>query len=240
MTVTVYADFTDPLAYLLSQRLDAAAGAQVRWCAVERDRLLPATGAQIPEPVEHELLSQAAQLALPGEHVPEHFAFRSHSRAAVSAYAESVTDGRHDALRRALFAQLFVDGADLSSAYDVRGVVAIVMCPELADPVAHRENPRWAPLGVPDPMTAIRQMGGTTTRLGGPLTTAGQRRVDRWREEWRAQGAPSQVLLVSPLGERLVGARALAYAARLLPERSAPTLTGSAAHHVVLPVPAAV
>lgn len=223
--ITVYADFNEPLSYLASQRADRVSeeiGTAVRWCAVEHDRSLPASGRKLDEPAEHTLLQDAVALALPGEHVPSHWPVAPNTRAAVAAYAESLSDGCEAELRRALFDALVRNGKDISAADDVRRVVARVMIPELADLDGIRHGRPWAPLGVPDPMTVVRQLGGTTTRLGGPLTSVGQRRIDQWRAEWSAQGEPALPLVVTPLGERLAGARGLAYLARLLPPSAAP------------------
>lgn len=223
--ITVYADFNEPLSYLASQRADRvseATGTAVRWCAVEHDRGLPASGRRLEEVAEHVLVQEAAALALPGEHVPDHWPLAPNTRAAVAAYAESLTDGCEASLRRALFDALARNGKNFSAADDVRRVVVRVMIPALADLERIRHGRRWAPLGVPDPMTVVRQLGGTTTRLGGPLTSAGQRRIDQWRAEWSAHGAPALPLVVTPFGERIGGARGLAYLARLLPAAPGP------------------
>lgn len=185
--ITVYADFNEPLSYLASQRADRvseATGTAVRWCAVEHDRRAPASGRRVEEVTEHLLVEEAAALALPGEHVPDHWRMAPNTRAAVAAYAESLTDGCEASLRRALFDALVRHGNNFSAAEDVRRVVVRVMIPELTDLDGIRHGRRWAPLGEPDPMTVVRQLGGTTTRLGGPLTSVGQRRIDQWRAEW--------------------------------------------------------
>lgn len=241
-TFTVYADPADPLAHLLSQRLDAVAaltGARVRWCAVQHERTWSIQGRRVSEQEEHGLLAQVRRLARPEEVVAEHFSFRPHSAAMVSALAEAVSDGRSDELRRALVHAVHVVGRDLGSADEVRRVVAEVMCPQLADcGTALAEG--WAPMGVPDPATTMRALGGTTTRLGSPITSAGQARVERWRREWAAHGAPEQPLLVTPLGELLVGEQALAHLARCLTVPAAPVVPAArdAAAHVAVSVPA--
>lgn len=219
MTLCVYADFNDPLAHLLSQRLERVprpTWAEVRWCAVQREPGMPVAGRRLDERAEHDLLAEVASLALPGEAVPEHLPVLPNTFAATSAYAEAVSDGYELALRRALFAAAFGPGPGISAAEDVRRVVVGVTLPETADVVTAR-SARWAPLGVPDPTTVVRQLGGTTTRLGGPVTTVAQRRVDRWRQQWVGRGAPRGPLLLTPLGEMLVGAQALAWLARQLP-----------------------
>lgn len=74
------------------------------------------------------------------------------------------------------------------------------MTPAHADLEGIRHGRRRAPLGGSDPMTVVRQLGGTTMRLGGPLTSVGQRRIDQWRAEWSALGAPAPPLVVTPPG----------------------------------------
>jgi len=44
----------------------------------------------------------------------------------------------------------------------------------------------------PDLARIVRRSGGTIAPDGGPLTTAGWRRIRRWRQEWLA--LPSQVI----------------------------------------------
>ena len=44
----------------------------------------------------------------------------SNTRAAVSAYAEAITDGIQDRLRLRLFESIWAQGRNVSSAYDVR------------------------------------------------------------------------------------------------------------------------
>lgn len=232
MTLTVYADFNEPMTYVVSQRLDAVAATtrqDVRWCAVERQPGMPVLGVRLGEQEEHQALQELMGHARPEEHLPEHVPAMVNSRAATSAYAEAVSDGLHHELRRALLAALWRDGADLSSPDEVRRVVVSVSLPQTAD-VRTARTSNWAPLGVPDPMTVVRQLGGTTTRLGGPVTTAAHRRIVAGRAQWEQRGAPAQPLLITPLGEALVGVHALAYLAAKLPRPAqAPAAVGPAA-----------
>jgi hypothetical protein len=61
----------------------------------------------------------------------------SNTRASVAAYAEAVTDGVEDELRRRLFEAIWAQRRNLSGPYDVRGVIAEVMWP--TDPMATEE-----------------------------------------------------------------------------------------------------
>ena len=102
--VIVYADFDGVYSFLASQRADRLTRegtAEVDWRAVEHLPRLPVTGYK-PRPGEaqpggeagEDDLAEAAQLALPGEHLPAGPpAVISNTRTAVSAYAEAVADG---------------------------------------------------------------------------------------------------------------------------------------------------
>lgn len=69
-----------------------------------------------------------ASLALPGEQVPARPpALISNTKAAVAASAEAVSDGIADELRLRLFGAIWVQGLHLSSAYEVRRLIACVM-----------------------------------------------------------------------------------------------------------------
>src|ERR1700760_1506353 len=86
-------------------------------------------------------LAVAVQLALPGERLPAGPpSVISNTRAAVSAYAEAVTDGIQDRLRLRLFEAIWAQGRNMSSAYDVRRVVAALLWP--VDPISwHLASP---------------------------------------------------------------------------------------------------
>jgi hypothetical protein len=71
-----------------------------------------------------------ASLALPGEQVPVLPAMISNTEAAVAAYAEAVSDGVADELRRRLFRTIWVQGLNLSSPYEVRRLVTAVIWPQ--------------------------------------------------------------------------------------------------------------
>src|SRR6478735_7248051 len=80
----------------------------------------------------------------------------------------------------------------MSSAYDVRRVVAALVWP--TDPISlHLVSPDLpAPvLHDPDPMRIVRREGGTITPDGGPLTTAAYDRARQWRQPWLALFEPA-------------------------------------------------
>jgi hypothetical protein len=196
--VIVYGDFNSLYCYLASQRADRLVRegkADVEWCAVEHRPRLPVTGAK-PQPRSvgaQDDLAEAAQLALPGEQLPAGPpAVISNTRAAVSAYAEAVADGIQDRLRLRLFEVIWAQGRNMSSAYDVRRVVAALQWP--ADPISlHLASPDLpAPvLHDPDPMRIVRREGGTITPDGGPLTTAAYDQARQWRQQWLALFEPA-------------------------------------------------
>src|SRR6202035_1160961 len=128
--VIVFGDFNSLHCYLASQRADRLireGKADIEWCAVEHRPRLPVTGTKPPpDSVDaQDDLAEAAQLALPGEQLPAGLpSVISNTRAAVSAYAESITDGIQDRLRLRLFESIWAQGRNMSSAYDVRRGVA--------------------------------------------------------------------------------------------------------------------
>ena len=198
MTVIVYGDFNCPYSYLASQRADllGRAGVAVDWRAVEHDRGLPVTGSR-PDcdraGWEREL-AEVASLALPGEHAPAGPpALISNTGAAVAAYAEAVTDGVADELRRRLFRAIWAQGLHLSSADEVRRLITAVMWPQedITDRLASPDIPSLL-LRDTDLARIVRRLGGTIIRDGQPLTTVGWRRIRQWRQQWLA--LPSQVI----------------------------------------------
>jgi 2-hydroxychromene-2-carboxylate isomerase len=221
MNVIVYGDFNCPYSYLASQRADLLnrAGVAVNWRAVEHDRGLPVTGSQSDSDraAWDRELAEVASLALPGEHVPAGPpVLISNTGAAVAAYAEAVSDGVADELRRRLFAAIWVQGLHLSSAYEVRRLITAVMWPaeDITDRLASPDIPSLL-LRDTDMARIVRRSGGTIAQDGGPLTTAGWRRIRQWRQEWLA--LPSQVIPVVIGADQVVrpGVDGLRYLAEL-------------------------
>ena len=198
MKVIVYADFNCVFCYLASQRADRlvrAGKAEVEWCAVEHRPRLPVTGLK-PRPGDpggEDDLAEAVRLALPGEQLPAALpSMVTNTRAAVSAYAESITDGIQDRLRLRLFESIWAEGRNMSSAYDVRRVVAALQWPP--DPISLSLVSPDLPAPVlhdPDPMRIVRREGGTITPDGSPLTTAAYDRARQWRQQWLALFEPA-------------------------------------------------
>jgi hypothetical protein len=198
MTVIIYGDFNCPYSYLASQRADRLrqAGMAVDWRAVEHDHRLPVTG--LPSGSDQASwgreLAETASLALPGEQVPAGPPpVTSNTEAAVSAYAEAVSDGVADELRGSLFRAIWAQGLNLSSPHEVRRLVTDLMWPR-EDVAVRLASPDFPSLLLRDTdMTRIvRRSGGTIALNGVPLTTAGWRRVRQWRQEWLV--LPGQVI----------------------------------------------
>jgi hypothetical protein len=216
VNVIVYADFNCLRCYLASQRADRltrTGAAQVDWRAIEHDRRLPVTGSRF-DPARagwDGQLAEAAELALPGERLPTAPpSVVSNTAAGVAAYAEAVSDGVQDELRRRLFDAIWAQGRNLSSAYDVRRIILEVMWP--ADPIYARQLSSDLPPPVlhdPDLNQIVRREGGTITPDGGPLTTEGYWRRRQWRREWAVRPAQATPVVVGPAGQVHAGADGL-------------------------------
>jgi 2-hydroxychromene-2-carboxylate isomerase len=191
MHLIVYGDFNCPYSYLASQRVDELARlgeAEVEWRAVEHDPVLALTGTPSsldPERWRREL-AELALVAAEDEQAPGVApSLISNTGAAVAAYAEAVTDGVQDDLRRSLFSEIWANRRHLSGPYGVRQLVCALMYPagtrseQLATPdlparIHHRAGPG-----------ALPRLSGCTISPGGvPLTADGHDRIRRWRDEW--------------------------------------------------------
>jgi 2-hydroxychromene-2-carboxylate isomerase len=222
MRVIVYGDFNCPYSYLASQRADRMMRgemARIHWRAVEHDRRLAVTGtrAEAARAAWKRDLAEVAALAVPGEQAPAAPPpIISNTGAAVAAYAEAVSDGIDDELRRGLFAAIWAQGRHLSSAYEVRRLVAGLMWPpeDIAHQLASPDIPSLLNRD-PDLARVVRRSGGTIAPDGGPLTTAGWRQIRRWRDDWLA--LPSQVVpaVIGPDGILRSGLDGLRFLAAL-------------------------
>ncbi len=222
MEMIVYGDFNCPYSYLASQRVDALIRrdrAAIEWRAVEHEPGLSMIGTPsgISRDVWERDLAAAASLALPAERpaggLPREV---SNTMAAVSAYAEAVTDGIQDDVRRALFDAVWVRRRNISSAYEVRAVVTAITRPVAPIlPFLSSELPLPG-FGDPDPAHITRVLGGTIAPNGAPLTTVGWRRVGQWRAEWLALPPPVVPIVVDSAGVAHRGVEGLAYLGALL------------------------
>lgn len=223
MQLIVYGDFNCPYSYLASQRMETLArlGHQVQWRAVEHDPRLPTTGT--PSAARHELwrreLDEVSTLALRGELAPTRMPdLISNTYAATTAYAESITDGIADPLRRALFQAIWIDRKHLSSAYDVRPIIAAITSPPV-DVLSRLGLELPVPgLDSAEPADSTRRFGGTIAPNGAPLTTPGWQRIRTWHGDWLALGRPVVPAVVGIDATAHFGIDALTWLASLLPE----------------------
>jgi hypothetical protein len=190
MHLIVYGDFNCPYSCLASQRVDEltrSGAAEVEWRAVEHDPTLALTGT--PRSLDAERwqreLAELALLADEDEQAPGVApSVISNTGAAVAAYAEAVTDGVEDDLRRSLFSEIWVNRRHLSGPYGVRQLVCTLMYPAgtrsgqlaapdlpsrihgraatgtLPAPVRVHDQPRW---GAPDRRGVRSGSGGGGT-----------------------------------------------------------------------------
>jgi len=224
MNVTIVGDFADPMSFLASQRVEQITSlelANIKWLAVESDRLRPMAG----RPLDQATADTVRRCALPGEIVATAGVNAPNSRAATAAYAESLTDGVPDAMRRALFDALWVRGQRVDDPDVIRNIVFRVLNPNpLGDIDARiRANQPIVPLGDPDPIATTRQLGFIVSAGRGPLTVDGQRRIDAWAQLWHDHGDLPLPLLLTDLDEVYTHRRALQWLAALLPHQPAPS-----------------
>ena len=155
MRLIIYGDFNCPYSYLASQRADqlARAGtALAEWRPVEHDLRLAVTGtrSEADRAVWEGELAEVAALALPGEHAPQAPPpVVSNTGAAVAAYAEAVSDGIADELRRRLFGAIWTEHRHMSTAFEVRRLVTGLMWPpeDITDRLASPDIPEPAQPG---------------------------------------------------------------------------------------------
>src|SRR5690606_37293450 len=115
----IYADFTDPWAYLASRRLDrlAEAGAEVPdWRAVAHRHGLPQVTLRLDAVAQANRqaeLDRVRELLGPDEELPGRApALLPHPDAPVAAYAEAYAHGYGPQVRRLLFEAYWVEGQD--------------------------------------------------------------------------------------------------------------------------------
>lgn len=195
-TITVYADFTTPDAYLASRRVDLlrAAGVAVDWRAVEAHPELPITGRRRSVDEQDALTARFAALTAslaPGERLPHLVpALQPKTEAAVTAVAETYGTQVADDVRRLLMQLYWTEGIDIGSPAALRT--------PLAGPVL-RADSGAEPLG---------EWGFAVSVDRGPITTAAWRRIRQWQAEWRDLGAPAPLVLLVD-GATLVGTDAV-------------------------------
>jgi hypothetical protein len=141
----------------------------------------------------------------------------SNTSAAVAAYAEAVSDGVHDDLRRSLFRAIWAAGWHISAAPEVRRLISEIMAPPVPI-LSHLVSPDLPLPGLsdPDPARLVRRSGGTIEPDGSPLTTTGYRRIRQWRQEWRSLPEHVVPAVIRPDGAFHPGTDGLGYLASLV------------------------
>lgn len=185
MDLVLYADFTSPLCYLASQRVDAlaAVGVEVDWRAVEADPHLPVTGRLIDPPARAAIeaqLSALADMLLPGEQLPWTVpTVISRTEAAVSGYAEGYGSGVGADVRRLLYTAYWRHSLDIGNPEVLRRL--------LVGPILRGRSASQP----------LRENGYAVSVSGEPITTDAWRRIRRWRDAWlRLDAGALPVLLV--------------------------------------------
>jgi 2-hydroxychromene-2-carboxylate isomerase len=177
-TLVLYGDFSCPMCYVASQRVDALtnAGVAVQWRAVEHRPDLPVGGLRHDVntlPAAERALGDARALLRPGEQLPAAVrALVPKTEAADSAYAEACGAQVRDEIRRLLFSAYGEHGVDIGN--------PIVLHTLLASAFMRGE-------ATSDP---IRRFGYAVAVTGGPITSAAWRLLRSWRQQWQALGAP--------------------------------------------------
>lgn len=225
MTIVIYGDFDCPYSYLASLRADELLGlgvAEIDWRAVVPDRGRPGGGRDNPG----RDLAAISLFAQPGERLPRPAAGPVDVRSATTAYAEAVSDGVPHQMRRRLFAAIWAEARRVTNVYEVRKLIAEVMCPP--DPILyHLISPDLpgALIHDPDVNRIVRRSGGTVTVYGDPLTVAGERRVRQWRQEWLSLPCTATPVVINPFGDVLPCPAALDYLLMAVKEgRSGPSV----------------
>lgn len=213
--LTIYGDFNCPYSYLASLRVNDLLDrglVEVEWRAVEHDRRLSMmgtpTGPQLAEWQQE--IGEVAGLALDGEQPPSSVpSLLSNTKAAVSAYAEAVTDGLERTMRDQLFDAIWVKDLNISSANEVRRIVTDLMYPAVHFPTLRQTETATPVCHDWDGDRITRRTGGTIAPDGGPLTSTGYWRIREWREQWLALPAQVVPTLVEADGAVHSGAEAL-------------------------------
>lgn len=169
MPAVIYADFTSPLCYLASRRVDAltAAGVDVDWRAVQAEMRVAVAGRPIdPALIEQQMAALEHQL-LPDERLPWSLPpVICRTEAAVSAYAEAYEAGVGADVRRLLFGAYWLHGLDIGNPEVLRKLVA--------GPILRGRSPS----------SPLRDYGYAVSVSGAPITNAAWRRIRQWRDTW--------------------------------------------------------
>jgi 2-hydroxychromene-2-carboxylate isomerase len=176
--LVIYGDFSCPMCYLASQRVDALtdAGAAVQWRAVEHRPDLPVGGLRHDVntlPAAEHALGDARALLQPAEQLPVAApTLVPKTTAAISAYAEACGAEVKDEIRGLLFSAYWEDRVDIGNPVVLHTLLASAFMRGKA---------------TSDP---IRRFGYAVAVTGGPITTQAWQLIRGWRQQWQALGAP--------------------------------------------------
>lgn len=224
MSLIVYGDFTDPLSRIASMRVDALqlSGHDVQWRAVAHHHTTQVVAGPVSDRVLDRLREAhewSAGSALPGEAV-----LLARPRISpcpdppVAAFAEAVGAGVADHVRALLFDAFWRDGEDIGNPDVLRRLLAV--------PMIHGDSP-----------AEVHSESGYAVAIGGgPLTTAGWRRMGAWRREWVALGRPG-LPVVCDGTDAYSGFEALEHLGSLLGGERVPPLAAVGNPHRLPPLP---
>lgn len=224
MSLTIYAEFADPLGWIASLRADALilAGDDIQWRAVIAQSRLTVVSTPPGEGErarQDEVTQWHTSAALPGE--PREFPWpRAIPWAGppVSAFAEAVGAGVSHGVRRLLFASYWRRGVDIGNPDVLRALLAV--------PILHGDSP-WE---------ALSDTGYAVAINGGPMTMDAWRRIRQWRADWEELGRP-EVPAVVYGGRTLAGFEAVDYLGALVSEAGGEVRPTNP--HVLPPMPVA-
>jgi hypothetical protein len=224
MSLIVYGDFTDPLSRIASLRVDALrlTGHEVEWRAVAHRHTTQVVAGPLAEMTRERIAAVRRWwpgAALPGEQVePTEPSIAPCPDPPVAAYAEAVVAGVADHVRALLFAAYWSDGADIGNPDVLRHLLAVPMIHGASPAEVHSESGYAVAIG------------------GGPLTTAGWRRMGAWRREWVALGRPG-VPVVCDGTDAYTGFEAVEYLGSRLGRERVPALAVVGNPHPLPPLP---
>lgn len=224
MSLIVYGDFTDPLSRVASLRVDALrlTGHEVEWRAVAHHHTTQVVVGPVTDSTRERV--EAVQRWWPGAALPGEPAALDQPRISpcpdppVAAYAEAVGAGVADHVRALLFARYWTDGEDIGNPDVLRRLLAV--------PMIHGDSP-----------AEVHSESGYAVAIGGgPLTTAGWRRMGAWRREWVALGRPG-LPIVCDGTDAYTGFEAVEHLGSLLGAERVPALAAVGNPHPLPPLP---
>lgn len=198
MDEVLYADFTSPIAYLASLRMDALAadGQPVPdWRPIALHPRLPRTRLPLAadgKGNQQRAVEAARALTDPREDFPASApGFLPHPDGAISAYAEAYLAGVAPAVRRLLMHAYWVDHKDIGSPEVLRRLLAATL------KSGHSRT------------DAVRNFGYAVSPARMPLSNLAFQLMRDWQQAWQALGTQPGLTMAVPGRPALVGAAVL-------------------------------